>query len=307
MPTGTEKPPLPTTIDGLFAEFKSLEQQLDQLRRSLSHSHRLATLGTLAAMLAHEFNNLLTPIISYGQLALARPSDADLMKTAVTRSVQAAERAAKICSSLLGFAASESEAPSASLRQAAQEAITCLGRDPKKDGLALTVDLPDVEVAMPAVNLQQVLLNLVLNARKAMAPRGGSLAITGCVEGDRVRLDVADTGPGIPAAIRSRLFEPFVTHPTGADRFAAPETAEPNGTDETMERAGSGGPGGSGRSGGSGGTGRSGGSGGTGLGLSICRDLITAAGGTITFDTVADQGTTFHISVPRLAAVVEST
>ena len=265
--------PQPDTLEELLREFQSLESQLQQLRDGLSHSHRLATLGTLAAMLAHEFNNLLTPIISYGQLALARPNDAELMKTAVTRSVHAAERAARICSSLLGFAGDEKGVPVAPLRQTVNEAIECLGRDPRKDGLALTIDLPDAQVAMPAVNLQQVMVNLILNACKAMKPRGGSLRITGRVEGGNVRIDVADTGPGIPAAIRAQLFEPFVTHPTGAAG---------NGADTRQPR-------------------------GTGLGLSICRDLLTSAGGGITFDTEDGQGTTFHLTVPLAVEMVEST
>lgn len=277
MASRASEKPLPTTVEGLLNEFQSLESQLQQLRDSLSHSHRLATLGTLAAMLAHEFNNLLTPIISYGQLALARPDDAELMKTAVTRSVHAAERAARICSSLLGFAGDEKGAPTAPLRQTVNESIECLGRDPRKDGLSLTIDLPDVQVAMPAVNLQQVMVNLILNACKAMKPRGGSLRIVGRVQGGQVHIDVADSGPGIPAAIRGQLFEPFVTHPTGPSRGVDVPPL-----DSRRSR-------------------------GTGLGLSICRDMLTSAGGSIAFDTEEGQGTTFHLTVPLAVELVEST
>ena len=258
-----------TQVEQLLAHFEQLESQFQQVREGLTHSHRLATLGTIASIIAHEYNNILTPIVSYGQMALASPDDHALMKKAVEKSLSGAERAAQITSSLLGFAREADQAHAAVLRSTIQEAISCLARDPKKDGVVLTIDVPDVQVAMSPLNLQQVLLNLILNAIQAMRQVGGSLSITGSVKGTLVYLEVADTGPGIPELIRDRLFEPFVTHRcTDAQ--------------DTGDRKG------------------------TGLGLCICRDLIRNAGGTIGFESTPGKGTTFRLTIPKADDLFET-
>lgn len=247
-------------VDRLLEHFEHLEAQLQQVREGLSQSHRLATLGTIATIIAHEYNNILTPMISYAQLALANPDDAALSRKALEKALGGAERAAHISSSLLGFARDEPGQTQADLPQVVQESLACLGREPKRDGITLTLDVPEARVAMNPLELQQVLLNLVLNARKAMR-RGGALRITGEVNDGQVELHVADTGPGIPAGIRDRLFEPFVTH----NVHDTPEPGEQKGT---------------------------------GLGLCICRDLVTRAGGTIDVTSEPGAGATFHLRLP---------
>lgn len=260
-----QTPPHPdqlAQVEKLLEHFEQLEAQLQQVRDGLTHSHRLATLGTIASIIAHEYNNILTPILSYGQLALAKPDDSALMKTAVEKAVAGAERAANISSSLLGFAREADQEHAANLQPTIQDTFGCLGRDPEKDGIDVTVDVPDVQVAISPLNLQQVLLNLILNAKQAMQRnRGGTIRITGHIEGTLLHLDVADSGPGIPEDIKDRLFEPFVTH----------RQHSPN---DPAERKG------------------------TGLGLCICRDLIRNAGGQISFDSTPGKGTTFHLTVP---------
>ncbi|MEX0744872.1 MAG: HAMP domain-containing sensor histidine kinase [Phycisphaeraceae bacterium] len=247
-------------VDRLLEHFDHLEAQLQQVREGLSQSHRLATLGTIATIIAHEYNNILTPMISYAQLALANPEDAALAQKALEKALGGAERAAHISTSLLGFARDEPGQTQASLPQVVKESLACLGREPKRDGITLTLDVPEVTVAMNPMELQQVLLNLLLNARKAMR-RGGSLKIAAKVNDDHVELHVADTGPGIPALIRDRLFEPFVTH-------------EVNGAPEPGDQKG------------------------TGLGLCICRDLLTRADGAIDVTSEPGRGATFHLRLP---------
>ena len=243
-----------------------MERQLDQMRSELAHSHRLTTLGTLASIVAHEFNNILTPIISYAQLALSKPDDHALMRKAVEKGLIGAERASRISSSMLGFAQQDTGTDTAELHAAIMEAVTCLAREPDKDGINLEIDVPRLELAIAPISLQQVLLNLMLNARKAMRRQGGKLTIRAKkVENQRVRIDISDTGPGIPEAIKHRLFEPFVTH----------QIHEPDGLspldDDTR---------------------------GTGLGLCICQDLIRSAGGSISVDSEPGRGATFHIDLP---------
>ena len=256
-------------VEALLEHFEQLEIQFDQVREGLTHSHRLATLGTIATIIAHEYNNILTPVVSYAQLALAKEDDPQLMRKAVEKALAGAERAAHISSSLLGFAREADEGHVTKLLAVIDEAIACLSRDPKKDGIELVVDVPDVLVAISPLNFQQVLVNLLLNAKRAMQRGGGKLWISGRVSGGLVHIDVADTGPGIPEAILDRLFEPFVTH-----RHRRREQGEPKGT---------------------------------GLGLCICRDLVRAAGGSISVESVPDKGATFHIKLPQADDLFETT
>jgi signal transduction histidine kinase len=247
----------------LLEELERLEQQFEELRAQLTHSHRLATVGTLASVVAHEYNNLLTPVINYAQMALKRPEDPELMRKALQRSLEGAQRATRISNSLLGFAGQD-EDKAANLPATADEAVTCLAREPGKDGVALEVDLPDVAARISPLNLQQVLVNLILNAKKAMQGRGGRVVVRGESEGSQVRVEVADDGPGIPANVRGRLFEPFVT-----------ESIDESGSEKQS---------------------------GTGLGLCICRDLVEGSGGSINVTSEEGGGTTFYIRLPRADA-----
>jgi signal transduction histidine kinase len=255
----------------MMENFEQLEVQFQQIRQQLTHSHRLATLGTIASVVAHEFNNILTPMVSYGQLALANPDDHDLMRKAVEKSLLAAERAACISASLLGFARDQDDQPAlSSLPHTIDQAIATLARHPKKDGMEVNIDVPDIEVAITPLNLQQVLLNLILNARKAMRRKGGTLSILGQVEQNSVHVQVRDTGPGIPPQIIDRLFEPFVTHRIGEDENL-PEHDK-----------------------------------GTGLGLCLCRDLLEAAGGSIRAESAPSEGAVFHLIIPLPEALPQS-
>ncbi len=249
------------SVEAMLAHFGQLEAQLQQVREGLVHSHRLATLGTIASIIAHEYNNILTPVVSYAQLALAAPDDAALMRKAVEKALAGAERAASISSSLLGFAREADEKHVAPLKQTIADAVNCLAREPKKDGITLTIDVPDVLVAIPPLALEQVLVNLLLNAKQAMAGGGGTLRIHATLHAGMVQLSVTDNGPGIPQALLPRLFEPFVTQ-------RQPEALAASGK-------------------------------GTGLGLCICRDLVRNAGGTIRVESKPGQGATFHVELPQ--------
>lgn len=255
----------PAQADQLLAHLRRVEEQFQQIRQGLTHSHRLATLGTLTSIIAHEYNNILTPVISYAQLALANPQDVELLRKAVEKSLAGAERAAHISASLLGFAREHDPEPVALLPQVVEDSLACLGRHPSKDGIELVVDVPVLYLAISPLSLQQVLLNLLLNARKAMRRKGGTLTIRATAHGPRARITVADTGPGIPSAIADRLFEPFVTHAT--DTHESP--SDPKGT---------------------------------GLGLCICRELVQNAGGTIEVESHPGRGATFIVTLPRAEA-----
>src|SRR5438876_7909555 len=94
--------------DQLSRQLADAQQQLDSVREQLTESQRLATIGTIAAVIAHEFNNLLTPIVSYSQFALTSAEsdqpDMELIKKALSKAFGASTKAGKICQSMLGLA-----------------------------------------------------------------------------------------------------------------------------------------------------------------------------------------------------------
>lgn len=244
-----------------------IEGQFAQVKQGLESLQRLSTLGTLAATVAHEFNNILTPIVSYAQLALARPDDPELAMKAHQKALEGGQRASQLCSALLGYARDDDTGESADLSNVVHAAIDCLGNSLNANGIKLELDLPDTTLAIRPGALEQVLVNLLINARKAMTPAGGTLSIRATVEQHTVTLHVADTGRGVPPDIADHLFEPFVT--LDPSQAASPQQ-------------------------------------GTGLGLSICRDLVTAAQGQITFTSTPGQGATFHITLPRVQSLRKS-
>lgn len=246
--------------ESVLDELEQLERRLEQLQQGLTRSHRLVTIGTMASIIAHEFNNILTPVISYCQMAIAAgESDPALTAKALQRALSGAEKAAQISSSMLGFARDEDAAPACNIAEVVDEVFACLARDPKRDGIRLDLDLPsDLRAAISPVELQQVMMNLVLNARRAMNRRGGTLSIGArVVEADRLLITVSDSGPGIPEDLLPNVFEPFVTR-------RSDDGAQPKGT---------------------------------GLGLAVCRDLVERADGRITASN-SERGAVFHVELP---------
>ena len=246
-----------------------LQKQLDQLRSQLMESQRLATIGTIAAVIAHEFNNLLTPIVSYCQFALQSAEgdnpDMALIKKALSKSFQSADKAGKICTSMLGLARGQSIFGQVAVQQLIDETLLVMARDPKKDNIALRVQVqPDLTVFGDPVQLEQVLLNLLINARHAMLGRGGSITVkaTRIDDSDDVRIQVIDTGPGIPEKVLGRIFEPFFTTKGTAKKGEAK---------------------------------------GTGLGLTICKDIIEHHRGHITVQSEVGKGTSFTLILPASA------
>lgn len=227
-------------------------------------TQRLATIGTIAAVIAHEFNNILTPIISYSQFALQSADsdkpDIELMKKALSKSFAGATKAGRICASMLGLARGESQHGPVSIATLIEDTLLVMARDPQKDGIALRVQAPnDLIVQGDSVQLEQVLLNLLINARQAMEGRPGSITIKATSDDQRVKIAVIDTGPGIASKHVDKIFDPFYT---------TKGTAKPG-----QHR-------------------------GTGLGLAICREIITAHGGSIDVSSEPGKGTTFVITLP---------
>lgn len=278
----------------VLAEAEQLRDRLHQLERELEQQHRLALMGTVLSQIAHELNNILTPVLSYARFALNHPEDAALNRKALDRAARGAERAARIASALLEFASGwsdpigQTDADRAVVADCVRDALEWLDMPSSAGPLNLDVNVPPtLAVRMRPIALQQILLNLLINARRALGSAGGRLRITASVVSgtrstgntdasrahdapaggaSRVRIIVEDSGPGIEPQLASRLFQPFVS---------GQEPTSVAGPFQGMRRIG-----------------------GTGLGLSVCRQLVERSGGTIAATSEPGVGTTFILDLP---------
>ena len=185
-----------------------------EMRARLAESERLASAGELLAGVAHEVNNPLSTISAFAQI-LEREELTESQRESVEVIRSETMRASQVVRDLLTFARrSENEVGSICMNELVERTMRLRTHDLKSRGLvcetSLTPDLP--YVTADARQIQQVLLNLLTNASQAMSPSGGgSLRIETRQEGDRVVLDVTDSGPGIPPEARAHIFEPFFT------------------------------------------------------------------------------------------------
>jgi two-component system NtrC family sensor kinase len=261
----------PAERQQLLARLDAAEAELGRLQRQLEHSGRLAALGTLAATIAHEFNNLLTPSMSYAQLALRRLDggtvDAELIRKALVKAHSAGAKAGRICDAILNFArpdaGSGAAAASADVSAVVEESLATLGHDPAKLGIMVRCEIaPGLRAAIDPLHLEHVLVNLLINAREAMlGRRHGTLGLSAvphaAPSGPAVQIEVSDTGRGIDPAHLGNIFDPFFT-----SRDSASESR------------------------------------GSGLGLNLCRQIVERCGGQITVQSTPGEGTTFRILLP---------
>lgn len=250
------------------------EEALRELQKKFLHAQRMESLGALTAGIAHDFNNLLTGILGFTELALAHlESDGDIpedvrlhLQHVLTLSRRARDLVRHLL--LLGRPEGDSER-SCALHAFLKDLMTVLRRT-LPEHIEIELDLAPGEIVLAAspVHVQQVLLNLIINARDAM-PQGGRLRVrterlqsdishtlscTRVQDRSYARLTVSDTGTGIAPEILPRIFEPFFT----------------------TKEAGRG----------------------TGLGLSVVREIVHAHGGWIEVQSELGRGTNVHVFWP---------
>ncbi|MCH8064011.1 MAG: PAS domain S-box protein, partial [Chloroflexi bacterium] len=255
-----------------ISDSKKSEEERRRLEAQLAQAQKMEAVGQLAGGIAHDFNNLLSAVTSYSQLAKMKLPAGDPVNGYMDEILKASDRAANLTRQLLAF----------SRTQAIEPRVLCLSDlvldIEKMLRRLISVDiemvmLPDENEGMVKVDpgqAEQVLINLVVNARDAME-NGGKLYIeTKCVDvdnryeeqypefkpGEYVMLSVSDTGDGMSEEVRRHIFEPFFT---------------------TKEQ------------------GR-----GTGLGLSTCYGIVAQNEGQILVDSEVGVGTTFRIYFPRI-------
>jgi two-component system, NtrC family, sensor kinase len=249
-------------------ELTETTTRLTQAQAQLVRSERMASVGRLAAGVAHEIGNPLAAILGMEDLLLDGDLPAETQRDFVRRMRGETERIHTVLRDLLDFARPEQTLDAASPPAPADvgaviDDVAALVKPQRSFRDArLEVDVVgDLRVSLPGPRLTQVLLNLVLNAGAAVATamsennsETGRVTLRARPWGDRVRIDVEDDGPGIDPRVRDRLFEPFVT------------------TKEIGE--------------------------GTGLGLAVCRGLVESVGGEIAHDAGYTGGARFVVILP---------
>jgi PAS domain S-box-containing protein len=198
--------------DGLgISMIEDVTERLE-LEAQLRQSQKMDAIGKLAGGIAHDFNNLMTAVLGYSDLLLARLTSADPNREKVEGIRDAALRASDLTRQLLAFGRRQMlEVKEVDLRDVVGRSESLLRRLIGED-VKLETALCDEPVVVRAdpTQLDQVVMNLAVNAREAM-PGGGTLAISVKREGNEAVLAVADTGVGIDEATRDRIFEPFFT------------------------------------------------------------------------------------------------
>jgi signal transduction histidine kinase len=244
----------------------SLTEQVEALQRQLTASQKLTALGELVSTTTHEFNNVLTTIINYAKMGLRHKDDASREKC-FDKILTAANRAAKITNGILGMARNRAaDQEPTDLVRLVEDTLLLLEREMNKYRITVEKHFKAVPPAYVAGNqIQQVLLNILINARQAL-PSGGRviLKLLHDVENDMIDLVIRDYGCGIPPEKLPHIFEPFYTTKKGPDAS---------------------------------------GKGGTGLGLSMCRDIVEAHRGRIRVESTVGKGTAFTIKLPTAALV----
>jgi signal transduction histidine kinase/ActR/RegA family two-component response regulator len=247
------------------SERQTLEMQLRQ-------SQKMEAIGQLAGGVAHDFNNLLTAIRSYADLLLQDMPVWDTKRSDVLEIRAAAQRAAALTAQLLAFSRKQMLQPRVLVTETVLTELRGMLTRLLTEDIVLRVDAPEGLWAVKADRgqLEQVIVNLVVNARDAM-PDGGLLHLSAhdvrldtpfetrhstVPPGDYVAIRVKDSGVGMNAATQQRAFEPFfTTKPTGQ---------------------------------------------GTGLGLATVHGIVAQSGGYVTLESAPQRGTTFTVWLPRV-------
>ena len=245
-------------------EKRSAEAALESMEAQLSHAQRMESIGRLAGGVAHDYNNLLTAIIGYADMALNQLEERHGAREVLLKLKSVSNQSSQLTQQLLAFARKDVISPvrldiHKELSRAAELIDRLVGDDVE---VSYDFGAKDVTVLMDQGQLTQLVMNLVTNARDVMTS-GGTLHISTRNSGSRDQVGAPqgwleilfkDAGPGIPADLVDRVFEPFFT----------------------SKEAGMG----------------------TGLGLSTCYGILRQSGGDIVVEETSPSGTTFVVRLP---------
>lgn len=239
---------------------RELEQQIADLKRQLLETQKLSSVGALASSITHEFNNILMTVINYAKMGL-RHQDPKTRERAFEKILAAGQRASKITTGMLSYARRQADRREAvNLKALVEDVLVLVEKDLQVHRINWTLEAQSEPwVQVNANQIQQVILNLIINARQAMNSGGTliiSLGVDAAAQMGEVR--VADSGVGIAPDKLRKIFEPFYS------------------TKDRDEQ----------------------GQGGTGLGLSLCREVMESHKGRIRVESTLGKGTTFTLKLP---------
>lgn len=238
-------------------ELTERNRQLVESQYELVRTEKIATIGLLASGIAHEFNNIMAGISGYAQLARKNPKYMpQLVEVALTQ----ARRAQELTGSLSSYNRPGTENRSCNVENVLQSTICLVKKEIESNGIELRLDIHTVPAAaVSSGQLQEVVLNLLLNAIHAVGSGGKITLAVQPGEAGMIEISVSDTGSGISAENLNRIFDPFFTTKgaLGGGKQA-----------------------------------------GTGLGLSVCYNIIQSRGGRITVESTPAEGTTFCVVLP---------
>jgi two-component system, cell cycle sensor histidine kinase and response regulator CckA len=201
-------------VEGTFSLLSIVRdvEERRRLERQLTHAQKMEAIGRLAGGVAHDFNNIMTAVMGHAQIATESLPAGAPARDDIQEILRAANRASELTRQLLAFARRQVTQPRpVDLNALVREARKLLERLLGEDVMLRTETAPGLPlVLLDPGQLEQVLVNLAVNARDAM-PGGGLLTIATRARGDRVEVDVIDTGIGIPAEQHASIFEPFFT------------------------------------------------------------------------------------------------
>lgn len=238
---------------------RELMEQLNEQTQKFAHHQRLQTIGTLTSGIAHEFNNLLTPIMGYSLMALEKiPTEETEIYDGILEIYKASQKAKEIVSRLSDLSRKNTDASytRVSVDEVVRKTLDLASTvKPKTIAVRLNLNCWDQRIQANETQLMQMFLNLILNAFQAMGDNGGLLSINTTFDEKMIQISITDTGCGIPAETVPHIFEPF---------FSTKEVGK-----------------------------------GTGLGLAIVAQIVETHNGEIEVETAVDWGTTFLIRLPR--------
>jgi two-component system, NtrC family, sensor kinase len=238
--------------------------EMREVHRHIINSEKLASMGQMAAGVAHELNNPLSTILLYTHILGKKLADRDDLEHDLKLMAEESQRCKGIVGNLLDFARqSRVHFESADVQEVVQQAVDSAAATvpPSRHTVQLIVDVtPGLQADLDRDQMTQVLVNLVKNGVEAMEGRDGVVRVAAAeaAEGSRIHFSVSDEGDGIPQSARDKVFQPFFTTKSIGK--------------------------------------------GTGLGLPITYGIVKMHSGTIWFDTETGRGTTFHVELPRTHA-----
>ena len=205
---------LSNSFNDMADELMERERSLKSAQLALVQSEKMAAVGTLSAGLAHEVKNPLSAVLGYAQLSMRKLEQPDVVRQHLETIESETRRCNEIIGNLMQFSRQEKgEFEDLAINEVVEKSAGIVDHQLGLNNVQVALDLaPDIPKLIGNANqLQQVLMNLAINAQQAMQPDGGTVDIATSIDEENVYISVSDTGPGISQEVAEKIFQPFFT------------------------------------------------------------------------------------------------